>query len=115
MPENDLQTVIKFFQEQLKGFRDDFKEELSSIATEIKALNVSVNEIKLALNRVDNLSSELKETVKDLLKRVTVLESCNNQQKGATAGSRYTLNIVWGIAGGIIYFLLNLLTKILIK
>ena len=115
MPENDLQTVIKFFQEQLKGFRDDFKEELSSIATEIKALNVSVNEIKLALGRVDNLSAELKETVRDLLKRVTVLESCNNQQKGATAGSRYTLNIVWGITGGIIYFLLNLLTKILIK
>jgi predicted nucleic acid-binding Zn-ribbon protein len=115
MPENDLQTVIKFFQEQLKGFRDDFKEELSSIATEIKALNASVNEIKMALSRVDNLSGELKETVKDIIKRVTVLESCNSQMKGVTTGSQNTLKFVWGITGGIIYFLLNLLTKILIK
>lgn len=115
MPENDLQTVIKFFQEQLKGFRDDFKEELSSIATEIKALNASVNEIKMALNKVDMISQQLQGTVTDLAKRVSILENCMNVTNGETKGSRYTLNIVWGIAGGIIYFLLNLLTKILIK
>ena len=115
MGENDLQTVITFFKEQLKGFRDDFKEELSSIATEIKALNASVNEIKLALGKVDMVSQQLQGVVNDLTKRVTVLENCNNIAKGETKGSRYTLTIVWGIASGIIYFLLNLLTKILIK
>lgn len=115
MPENELQTVIKFFQEQLKGFRDDFKEELSSIATEIKALNASVNEIKMALSRVDMVSQQLQGTVTDLSKRVTVLESCMNTSKGESKGSQNTLKFVWGITGGIIYFLLNLLTKILIK
>ena len=115
MAENDLQTVIKFFQEQLKGFRDDFKEELSSIAAEIKALNASVNEIKMALNKVDMISQQLQNTVTDLAKRVSILENCNNQNQGITKGSQNTLKFVWGITGGIIYFLLNLLTKILIK
>ena len=93
MPENDLQTVIKFFQEQLKGFRDDFKEELSSIATEIKALNALVNEIKMALSRVDMVSQQLQGTVTDLSKRVTVLESCMNTSKGESKGSQTLLNL----------------------
>lgn len=94
MGDTDLQTVIGFFKEQLQGFRDDFKQELSSIATEIKALNSSVNEIKMTLNKVDMISQQLQSTVNDLTKRVTVLENCNianvNEKKGKENTIKFT-------------------------
>lgn len=101
MGENDLQAVIGFFKEQLQGFRDDFKQELSSIAAEIKALNSSVNEIKLALGKVDMISQQLQNSVTDLIKRVTILENCNTADAGEKRGKENVIKFTWLIWGGL--------------
>ena len=90
MNDTDLQTIMAFVKEAVTEYKDGLKE----IAIEIKTLNNSVNEIKMALSRVDMVSQQLQNIVKELGERVAILEKCNNQNQGVTRGSQNTLKFV---------------------
>lgn len=82
MGDLDLQAIMAFVKEALTEYKDGLKE----IASEIKTLNNSVNDIRINMSKFESLSSTLKEQMTDLIKRVTILENCNTAEIGEKRG-----------------------------
>ena len=82
MADLDLQAIMAFVKEALAEYKDGLKE----IASEIKTLNNSVNDIRINMSKFESLSSTLKEQMTDLIKRVTILENCNTAEIGEKRG-----------------------------
>jgi peptidoglycan hydrolase CwlO-like protein len=107
MNESDLKTIVTFFKEQLQDFKADLKQLVSSMGF----LKDSVADIKIILDKVDRLSSNLENKYEELERRVSNLEAGNTLTAGEKRGKENTIKFTWLIWGSLLTGIVLIIVK----